>query len=112
MINRATKSLTLYYQMIGRGSRIIQGKSKFSIIDLGNNLHRFGPWGADLDWQKIFKSPNFFLDNLLNDEDLENNFKYEMPEEIRKEFSNSQKVSFDVEEGRNGKNQATNLKLA
>jgi type I site-specific restriction endonuclease len=96
ILNRATKSLTLYYQMIGRGSRIIQGKSKFSIIDLGNNLHRFGPWGADLDWQKIFKSPNFFLDNLLNDEDLENNFKYEMPEEIRKEFSNSQKVSFDV----------------
>jgi superfamily II DNA or RNA helicase len=96
ILNRATKSLTLYYQMIGRGSRIIQGKSKFSIIDLGNNLHRFGPWGADLDWQKIFKSPNFFLDNLLNDEDLENNFKYEMPEAIRKEFSNSEKVSFDV----------------
>jgi superfamily II DNA or RNA helicase len=96
ILNRATKSLTLYYQMIGRGSRIINGKSKFSIIDLGNNLHRFGPWGADLDWQKIFKSPNFFLDSLLNDEDLENNFKYEMPDEIRKEFSNSEKVSFDV----------------
>ncbi len=96
ILNRATKSLTLYYQMIGRGSRIVQGKSKFSIIDLGNNLHRFGPWGADLDWQKIFKSPNFFLDSLLNDEELENNFKYEMPDEIRKEFSNSEKVSFDV----------------
>ena len=41
ILNRATKSLTLYYQMIGRGSRIIKGKSKFSIIDLGNNLHRF-----------------------------------------------------------------------
>jgi superfamily II DNA or RNA helicase len=96
VLNRATKSLTLYYQMIGRGSRIIKGKSKFSIIDLGNNLHRFGPWGADLDWQKIFKSPNFFLENLLNDEDLENNFKYEMPEDIRKEFANSKKVAFDV----------------
>ncbi len=96
ILNRATKSLTLYYQMIGRGSRILEGKSTFKIIDLGNNLHRFGPWGADLDWQKIFKSPNFFLDSLLNDEELESNFKYEMPEEIRKEFSNSEKVSFDV----------------
>lgn len=96
VLNRATKSLTLYYQMIGRGSRIIKGKSKFSIIDLGNNLHRFGPWGADLDWQKIFKSPNYFLDNLLNDEELESNFKYEMPEEIRKEFANSEKVFFDI----------------
>jgi superfamily II DNA or RNA helicase len=96
ILNRATKSLTLYYQMIGRGSRIIKGKSKFSIIDLGNNLHRFGPWGADLDWQKIFKSPNYFLDSLLNDEELESNFKYEMPEDIRKEFANSEEVAFDI----------------
>ena len=28
------------------------------------------------------------------------------------ELQDNQKVSFDVEEGRNGKNQATNLKLA
>ncbi len=96
ILNRATKSLTLYYQMIGRGSRIIKGKSKFSIIDLGNNLHRFGPWGADLDWQKIFKSPNYFLDNLLSDEELESNFRYEMPKEIRVEFKASKKVFFDV----------------
>ena len=96
ILNRATKSLTLYYQMIGRGSRIIKGKSKFSIIDLGNNLHRFGPWGADLDWQKIFKSPNYYLDSLLSDEELESNFKYEMPDEVRKEFANSEKVSFDI----------------
>ncbi|MGB0897159.1 MAG: DEAD/DEAH box helicase [Flavobacteriaceae bacterium] len=96
ILNRATKSLTLYYQMIGRGSRIIKGKSKFSIIDLGNNLHRFGPWGADLDWQKIFKSPNYYLDNLLSDEELESNFKYEMPDDIRKEFANSEKVAFDI----------------
>ena len=54
ILNRATKSLTLYYQMIGRGSRILNNKSKFTVIDLGNNLYRFGPWGADLDWQLIF----------------------------------------------------------
>ncbi|HAI19655.1 MAG TPA: DEAD/DEAH box helicase, partial [Xanthomarina gelatinilytica] len=53
ILNRATKSLTLYYQMIGRGSRILKNKNTFTVIDLGNNLHRFGPWGADLDWQRI-----------------------------------------------------------
>lgn len=96
ILNRATKSLALYYQMVGRGSRILKDKRKFTIIDLGNNLHRFGPWGADIDWQKIFKSPNYYLDNIINDEDLENNFTYEMPPKIREEFIKSKDVSFDI----------------
>ena len=73
ILNRATKSLTLYYQMIGRGSRILNDKSTFNVIDLGNNTHRFGPWGADLDWQTIFKSPDYFVDKILDDEDIEGN---------------------------------------
>jgi len=96
ILNRATKSLGLYYQMVGRGSRILNNKSKFSIIDLGNNFHRFGPWGADLDCQKIFRSTDHYLDKLLNDEDLESNFRYKMPPELRSEFSNSDEVYFDV----------------
>jgi len=36
MLNRATKSLTLYHQMIGRGSRVLPNKKQFKIIDLGN----------------------------------------------------------------------------
>jgi hypothetical protein len=84
--------------MIGRGSRILKNKSIFSVIDLGNNLHRFGPWGSDLDWQKIFRSPNFYLDGLLNDEDLESNFRYEMPEELREKFAKSDEVYFDIRE--------------
>lgn len=98
ILNRATKSLALYYQMIGRGSRILKNKSTFTVIDLGNNFHRFGPWGADLDWQKIFHSPNYYLDNLLNDEDIEGNFRYEMPEELRAEFANSKDVYFDIKQ--------------
>ncbi|HMC01679.1 MAG TPA: DEAD/DEAH box helicase family protein [Flavobacteriaceae bacterium] len=98
ILNRATKSLTLYYQMIGRGSRILKDKDTFTVIDLGNNLHRFGPWGADLDWQRIFKSPNFYLDNLLNDEEIESNFKYIMPDELRAEFSNTEEVYLDINE--------------
>ena len=96
ILNRATKSLTLYYQMIGRGSRILKDKSTFDVIDLGNNFHRFGPWGADLDWQRIFRSPNYYLDNLMDDEELESYFIYEMPEELRAEFSKSENVTFDI----------------
>jgi len=96
ILNRATRSLTLYYQMIGRGSRILKDKNIFNVIDLGNNFHRFGMWGANLNWQKIFKSPNYYLDNLLNDEELESNFRYEMPDEVRKQFSNSNDVTFNI----------------
>ena len=96
ILNRATKSLALYYQMIGRGSRILNNKPTFSVIDLGNNLHRFGEWGSDLDWQKIFRSPNYYLDKILGDEELESNFKYEMPADLRAEFSNSEEVYFDM----------------
>ena len=38
MINRATKSLTLYYQMIGRGSRLLIDIITFEVIDLGNKF--------------------------------------------------------------------------
>jgi superfamily II DNA or RNA helicase len=96
ILNRATKSLTLYYQMIGRGSRILKDKNSFDVIDLGNNFHRFGPWGADLDWQRIFKYPTAYLDNLMDDDELESYFKYEMPEELRNDFKQSKEVYFDV----------------
>ncbi|WP_417290958.1 DEAD/DEAH box helicase [Corallibacter sp.] len=96
ILNRATKSLTLYYQMIGRGSRILKDKDSFTVIDLGNNFHRFGPWGAVLDWHRIFRSPNFYLDGILSDDEIEETFKYEMPADLREEFSNSENVYFDV----------------
>ena len=97
ILNRATKSLTLYYQMIGRGSRIFKNKNSFDVVDLGNNFHRFGPWGStNLDWHRIFKYPSHYLDGILSDEELESNFIYEMPEEIRKLFSNSENVYFDI----------------
>lgn len=98
ILNRATRSLTLYFQMIGRGSRILENKSKFSVIDLGNNYQRFGPWDEPLDWQAIFRSPDYYVDRLLSDEELESNFRYEMPDELRAEFANSEEVYFDIKE--------------
>jgi len=98
ILNRATKSLTLYYQMIGRGSRILNNKSKFTTIDLGNNLYRFGPWGADLDWQLIFKSPNWYADRIKSDEAIEANFKHDLADEIKDEFSKSEDTYFDIKQ--------------
>jgi superfamily II DNA or RNA helicase len=98
VLNRATKSLTLYYQMIGRGSRIYGDKKEFDVLDLGNNFYRFGPWGADLDWQKMFRAPDYYLNAILSDEEIESNFKYELPADIKKEFANSKDMFFDMKQ--------------
>ncbi|MGL2986043.1 DEAD/DEAH box helicase [Flavobacterium sp. RSSA_27] len=98
ILNRATKSLTLYFQMIGRGSRKLPGKDEFTVIDLGNNAARFGLWSEPVNWQHIFKSPEFYLENLRDDHEIELHFKYQMPPELRAKFSNTEVVTFDVDE--------------
>ncbi|MCM5662962.1 DEAD/DEAH box helicase [Galbibacter mesophilus] len=97
ILNRATRSLTLYFQMIGRGSRVLENKSKFTVIDLGNNVARFGLWSEPVDWQHIFKYPDFYLENIKDDEEIESNFVYEMPAQLRKKFDKTDDVSFDIE---------------
>lgn len=96
MLNRATRSLTLYFQMIGRGSRILSDKADFTVVDLGNNVARFGLWEAPIDWQEIFHFPDFFLENIKNDEDIEREFIYEMPPDLKAKFSKSTKTDFDI----------------
>ncbi|WP_108246054.1 DEAD/DEAH box helicase [Muricauda brasiliensis] len=98
ILNRATRSLTLYFQMIGRGSRVLPNKNEFNVIDMGNNIARFGPWDAPIDWQEIFHFPDFYLENIKNDEEIERDFVYEMPDELRAKFSNSNNITFDVKE--------------
>ncbi len=98
ILNRATKSLTLYYQMIGRGSRKLPNKDSFTVIDLGNNAARFGLWSEPVDWQHIFRSPEFYLENLRDDAEIEMHFKYTMPAELRAKFPNTAVVDFDIDE--------------
>lgn len=98
ILNRATKSLTLYFQMIGRGSRKLPGKDSFIIIDLGNNAARFGLWNQPVDWQHIFRAPEFYLENLRDDAEIELHFRYVMPPELRAKFSKTEIVDFDVDE--------------
>ena len=52
ILYRATKSLPLFLQMVGRGSRTCEGKDKFTVLDFGNNLYRFGMWDDNRDWTK------------------------------------------------------------
>lgn len=98
ILNRATKSLTLYYQMIGRGSRKLDNKDTFNVIDLGNNAARFGLWSEPINWQHIFQSPEFYLENLRDDAEIETHFKYVMPPELRAKFSKTEIVTFDIME--------------
>ena len=96
ILNRATRSLTLYFQMIGRGSRIFKDRNTFQVIDLGNNITRFGPWSQPLDWQHIFKYPDLYLENIIDDELLERDFVYVMPESVKEQFKKSPSLEFDV----------------
>ena len=56
IVNRATKSLALWIQMVGRGSRITNKifKDKFLVLDLGQNVYEHGLWSARRDWKKLF----------------------------------------------------------
>lgn len=47
IINRATMSTALWLQMLGRGSRIFQGKTHFNILDFGDNQSRLGTYSED-----------------------------------------------------------------
>jgi superfamily II DNA or RNA helicase len=98
ILNRATRSLTLYFQMIGRGSRKLPHKDIFTVIDLGNNAQRFGLWSEPIDWQYIFKHPERFLENIRTDAEIESYHVYSMPEEVRAKFAKTLDVTFDVEE--------------
>lgn len=96
-LNRATKSLTLYHQMIGRGSRVLPHKKTFNIIDLGNNSRRFNLWQYPIDWNHVFVAPHMYLEQRYKDEwDYELVNDYDLPPEIKERFLNSSAESFIV----------------
>jgi superfamily II DNA or RNA helicase len=98
ILNRATKSLTLYHQMIGRGSRILPNKSTFKVIDLGNNAARFGLWDSFVNWHEIFRSPEMYLENLRSDAEIERHLAYKMPAWLRAKFSKSETIDFNMKD--------------
>jgi len=98
ILNRATKSLTLYHQMIGRGSRVLEKKKEFTVIDLGNNARRFGLWDAHVNWPDIFRAPNAYLEGLYTDDEIEETFVYEMPKRLRELLKYDEHPSFNMKD--------------
>jgi superfamily II DNA or RNA helicase len=93
ILNRATTSITLYHQMIGRGSRKLPNKKTFTIIDLGNNTERFGEWQAPLDWQLIFDKPE-----VLEQYTQSTSEAHPIPVDLRAKFPNTTHLAFDVQD--------------
>ncbi len=56
ILNKATKSLSLFLQMVGRGGRITDKifKDKFIVIDGGGNIERHQRWSTERDWRALF----------------------------------------------------------
>ncbi len=53
---RATTSLPLYLQMLGRGSRPNEAKEFFTCLDYGGNFERFGFYTDDRNWSELWKA--------------------------------------------------------
>jgi superfamily II DNA or RNA helicase len=99
ILNRATRSLTLYHQMIGRGSRKLPNKDRFKVIDLGNNVRRFGFWQDFLNWQDAFRFPDRFLESRLSEsDDLEFEVEYEFPKHMESILKTERLESFNIRE--------------
>lgn len=50
ILYRATTSLPLFLQMVGRGSRITPTKKRFTLLDFGENVKRHGFWEDNRLW--------------------------------------------------------------
>ena len=99
ILNRATRSLTLYHQMIGRGSRRLPKKDRFKLIDLGNNVRRFGLWQDYINWQDAFAFPDRFLESRLSEnEDIEFEVEFEYPKGAEEIIDISKLDSFNIKE--------------
>ena len=99
ILNRATRSLTLYHQMIGRGSRRLPNKDKFKLIDLGNNVRRFGLWQDFINWQDAFRFPDRFLESRLSEgDDLEFEVVYEFHKQVKDRLDVEMLDSFSLKD--------------
>jgi len=54
--NRATASVTLHFQMMGRGGRIAPGKTHFNLLDFGENADRLGHYTSPQGWSLWHKA--------------------------------------------------------
>ena len=85
--------------MIGRGSRKLPNKDQFQVIDLGNNVRRFGLWQDYINWQDAFKFPDRFLESRISElEDMEFEVEYEFPKGYEKFLDTATLEAFNIKE--------------
>jgi len=58
VIARGTQSAGLFAQIVGRGTRLFEGKKECHIIDFGGNIERFGPIDSDTYGEGFIKDPS------------------------------------------------------
>ena len=69
------------------------------IIDLGNNVRRFGIWQDFLNWQDAFKFPDRFLEARLSEaEDLEFEVEFEFPRATSEALKVDMMIEFNIKE--------------
>lgn len=56
IMNRATISVPLWLQIMGRGSRVFKGKTHFNVLDFGDNASRLGYYNQQREWSLIHDS--------------------------------------------------------
>lgn len=99
ILNRATRSLTLYHQMIGRGSRKLPEKDRFKVIDLGNNVRRFGIWQDYINWHDAFRFPDRFLESKISEfEDSQFEVEFEYPKHLMEALDTKKLDGFNMKE--------------
>lgn len=94
ILYRATNSIALYFQMVGRGSRKTSRKKTFTIVDLGNNTDRFGQWEEAVDWHALFGNPDAWHE----DRKEKSVTSSKMKGELREKFANTLETGFDFEQ--------------
>ena len=83
--------------MIGRGSRRLLDKKEFNIIDLGNNVRRFGLWQDFINWHDAFRFPDRFLESRISElEDLQFEVEYSFPKKYKSCFNTDKLESFSI----------------
>lgn len=98
VLNRATTSITLYQQMIGRGSRRLKSKQDFNIIDLGNNVQRFGAWEEPVDWKYVFDKPGEFARQIHYQNSADGGTAgHAISAELKSKFPNTLELTFDMQ---------------
>src|SRR5690606_29003250 len=83
----------------GRGSRKLPKKDRFKLIDLGNNVRRFGLWQDYINWQDAFAFPDRFLESRLSEsDDIEFEVEFEFPRGAEEVINVSELDSFNIKE--------------